>query len=238
MAWQTLGSVAPRELVAARIQLHWAAQVLGAAADGYLPHASDDSHTAMIWREGALVGKAGVSLDAARLELAAGGEALALDGKTLAEAIAWTAARLGGAREIHARDYDMPARPATFARAPIAAALAELARYFANANELLAPIATCTVWPHHFDLGGVIALGGQREIGIGLSPGDGTYDEPYFYVTPYPVKPGVTMPPLAGGGHWSTHFRGAVLTNLVLTGEPGARAFLDAALAGSRAIIS
>ena len=238
MTWQTLGSVAPRELVAARVELHWAAQILAAAADGYLAHAEDDSHTAMTWRDGALVGKAGVALRAAALELVVGRETLALDGATLVDAMAWTDARLGGHRGIHARDYDMPPRPARFARAPIASALAELARYYGNGSELLAAYAPCTVWPHHFDLGGILSLGGTREIGIGMSPGDARYDEPYLYVTPYPVKPGSTMPALAAGGHWSTHFTGAVLTNLMLAGEPGARAFMDAAIAGSRALLS
>jgi len=238
MTWQTLGSVAPRGLVAARVELHWAAQILGAAADGYLAHASDDSHTAMTWQDGALVGKAGVALRVAAFELAVGSETLALDGKTLVEAMAWTDARLGGHREIHARDYEMPPRPAKFERAPIADALAELARYFGNANELLARFAPCVVWPHHFDLGGILALGDKREIGIGMSPGDRNYDEPYLYVTPYPVAPNAVMPALAAGGQWSTHFTGAVLANLVLAGEPGARAFMDAAIAGSRALVS
>jgi len=243
MTWQTLGSVAPRSLVEARLQLHWAAQVLGAAADGYLPHQSDDSHTAMDWRDGALVGKTGVTLRVHALELVAAGQTLALDGTTLAAAMEWTSDRLGGGRVIRVRDYDMPMHPvgtdrAKFQRGPIADALAELARYFGSASELLAHYAPCVVWPHHFDLGGTIALGSQRELGIGMSPGDRSYAEPYLYVTPPQIKPGATMPPLAGGGHWSTQFVGAVLTNLMLAGEPGARAFVEAAITGIRAIVS
>ena len=243
MTWQTLGSVAPRKLVDARLQLHWAAQVLGAAADGYLPHQNDDSHTAMDWRDGALVGKTGVALRVHAFELVAAGQTLALDGTTLDAAMEWTSARLGGGRKIHVRDYEMPMHPvgtdrARFQRAPIADALAELARYYANASELLAAYAPCVVWPHHFDLGGTMSVGGAREIGIGLSPGDRYYAEPYLYVTPPQIKPGTTMPALAGGGHWSTQFVGAVLTNLMLAGQPGARAFVEAAITGIRAIVS
>ncbi|HEY3803229.1 MAG TPA: hypothetical protein VGL61_11510 [Kofleriaceae bacterium] len=245
MTWQTLGSIAPRALVPARLQLHWAAQVLGAAADGYVAPVPDDSHTAMAWQSGTLVGKAGVSLQVATLELVVGDAAFSLDGKTLADALAWTDAQLAAPasspRGIHARDYDMPDHPvgrgAPFALAPIADALVELGRYYTNALELLAPHAACSVWPHHFDLGGELALGGDREIGIGLSPGDAAYEEPYFYVTPYPVPLGRTLPPLVAGGHWSTRFTGAVLPNLALVGEAGARAFLDSAIAASCEIV-
>ena len=245
MTWQVLGSVAPRELVPARLQLHWAAQVVAAAADGYVAPAADDGHTAMAWQAGVLVGKAGVSLDVVALTLAIGDATFPLDGKTLADAMAWTDGRLAGVvalRGLHARGYDMPAHPvgsgAPFTRAPIADGLAELARYYSNAAEMLAPHAPCSVWPHHFDLGGAIRLGGDREIAVGLSPGDASYAEPYLYVTPYPIPIGATLPPLVAGGQWSTSFSGAVLVNLVLAGEAGARQFLDAAIAGSRALAS
>jgi hypothetical protein len=235
--WQILGSVAPRELAPARVQLHWAAQVLGAAADAYVAPVADDSHTALAWQAGSLVGKAGVALHVAdfALDIVATHERFALDGHTLADALAWTDARLGN-RGMRARDYDMPPKPERFER--VIDSLAELARYYANAAELLAPYAPCSVWPHHFDLGGTIELAGTAEIGIGLSPGDGSYAEPYLYVTPYPLQVGATLPPLAAGGQWSTHFTGAVLTGLVLAGEAGARAFVESAIAASKALIS
>ncbi|HEY1546941.1 MAG TPA: hypothetical protein VGG28_03940 [Kofleriaceae bacterium] len=233
--WQILGSVAPRELAPARIQLHWAAQVISAAADAHLAAVADDSHTAMAWQAGALVGKAGVALHVADFALDVAGERYALDGMTLDDAMAWTDARLGK-RGMHARDYDMPARPARFTR--MAGELAELARYYANAAELLAPHASCSVWPHHFDLGGAIKLAGVAEIGVGMSPGDGSYAEPYLYVTPYPLKVGATLPPLVAGGQWSTKFTGAVMTNLALAGETGARAFVESAIDASRSVIA
>jgi hypothetical protein len=246
MTWQPLGSVAPRALVPARLQLHWAAQVVAAAADGYVAPAPDDSHTAMAWQSGSLVGKAGVTLRVATLELVVGDVAFSLDGKTLADALAWTDAQLAAPasspRHIHVRDYEMPDHPvgrgAPFELAPIADGLGELARYYANGLELLAPLTPCSVWPHHFDLGGVITLGGEREIGVGLSPGDAAYEEPYFYVTPFPVPIGMTLPPLVAGGHWSTHFTGAVLANVALVGEARARTFLETAIAAGREIVA
>jgi hypothetical protein len=233
--WQILGSVAPRELAPARIQLHWAAQVVSAAADAHLAPVADDSHTAMAWQGGALVGKAGVALHVADFALEVAHERFVLDGKTLDDAMAWADAKLGK-RGMHARAYDMPPRPERFAR--MADELAELARYYANAAELLAAYAPCSVWPHHFDLGGAIKLPGTAEISIGLSPGDRHYAEPYFYVTPYPLKIGATLPPLVAGGQWSTEFTGAVLRSLARAGETGARAFVDSAIAASRAVIA
>ncbi len=38
-------------------------------------------------------------------------------------------------------------------------------------------------WPHHFDTGGVIHLGGEHSIGIGMSAPNMTCDEHHFYVS-------------------------------------------------------
>ncbi|MEM6807147.1 MAG: hypothetical protein AAF696_37440, partial [Bacteroidota bacterium] len=38
-------------------------------------------------------------------------------------------------------------------------------------------------WPHHFDMASLLDLGEGKSIGLGMSPGDGTYEEPYFYIT-------------------------------------------------------
>ncbi|MFN8012090.1 MAG: hypothetical protein U0P81_11890 [Holophagaceae bacterium] len=57
-----------------------------------------------------------------------------------------------------------------------------------------------------------------RTIGAGLSPGDNSYDEPYFYVTPWPYPKGRDFPKLPAG-HWHTEFwTGAVLTASELAG--------------------
>ena len=78
----------------------------------------------------------------------------------------------------------------------------ELVRWFDAAAEVLeevrsgytdgrADAARC--WPHHFDIATVVALdppGAEtaRSIGIGMSPGDHYYPQPYFYVSPYPCR--------------------------------------------------
>jgi hypothetical protein len=104
-------------------------------------------------------------------------------------------------------------------------ACAEIARYYANADLLLRRIAErhpsaspVRCWPHHFDIATLIVLDPQadpeksRSIGVGLSPGDGSYDEPYFYVLPWPAPKDRALPDLAGGGRWHTEgWIGAVL---------------------------
>ena len=49
--WSTVGEIDPRELVEARIQLHWAAQPVMAFADCVLEHVSDDSQANLGWRD-------------------------------------------------------------------------------------------------------------------------------------------------------------------------------------------
>jgi hypothetical protein len=103
----------------------------------------------------------------------------------------------------------------------LADALAELAAWFANAQILLDRIKSQVIgrklavspvccWPHHFDLATLIALAKRGAdtkgyIGVGLSPGDNYYDEPYFYVSVYPKPDPAMLPTLPMFGHWHTH---------------------------------
>lgn len=74
-------------------------------------------------------------------------------------------------------------------------------------------------WPHHFDIAMLITLDPEkdaeqaRSIGVGMSPGDATYAEPYFYITPWPYpEKSVELPDLNGSGFWHTEgWVGAVL---------------------------
>lgn len=65
-------------------------------------------------------------------------------------------------------------------------------------------------WPHHFDLATQIKLPIRNadttgDIGVGFSPGDEYYDEPYFYVSVYPEPDPAILPMLPAMGHWHTH---------------------------------
>lgn len=99
-----------------------------------------------------------------------------------------------------------------------------LAKYYSVSHLLLQEIVTKTasaspvhIWPHHFDIATLITLPAQNgishTIGVGLSPGDSSYSEPYWYVSPYPYPDITSLPDLAGLGIWHTaHWVGAVLT--------------------------
>jgi hypothetical protein len=101
------------------------------------------------------------------------------------------------------------------------------------------------VWPHHFDLGLILTMAtdeqGQmnRSIGMGLSPGDGSYTAPYYYVTNWPAPTTDELPAdLKNSVQWHTEdWVGMVLPLEAITvdSEPHAqyeivKAFLDEAL--------
>ena len=73
-------------------------------------------------------------------------------------------------------------------------------------------------WPHHFDIATYVALESgdaetARGIGVGFSPGDGYYDQPYFYVNPWPQPEIASLPPAIAPGRWHVQdFVGAVAT--------------------------
>jgi len=178
---------------------------------------------------------------------------LPLAGRTGEEAAAWLAERLVDAGADPGRldfrvPHPLPEHPVKegvrFAP-PEDGSLDELARLFADADGLLRETAATwpgatpvRIWPHHFDAGVVLPLGPQdgeqaRSIGAGLSPGDETIPEPYFYVTPWPPPPTGSLPSLPAGGRWQREgWLGAALTATELVDgaaegqEARARAFV------------
>jgi hypothetical protein len=172
--------------------------------------------------------------DCSRMAVASGmdpvlGPALGLEGRRDAEIRQWLGRHLSGtgldAQTLDAPlPYQMPEHPigrgAPYGAAGLAEALADLVAWFGNANRVLgdtrqrivgrgidAPPVRC--WPHHFDLDSLISFGSgaaARTVGIGFSPGDEFYDQPYFYVScdpPPDVAVLAALPPL---GHWHTHY--------------------------------
>jgi len=113
--------------------------------------------------------------------------------------------------------------------------LGELARWFAgsaaaleDARERLADVRPGTTpvrcWPHHFDMATVanFAPNGSaepRSIGIGVSPGDEHYAQPYAYVSPSPRFDRLPEPPKPGRWHTDGFF-GAVATGDAILGLP------------------
>ncbi len=157
----------------------------------------------------------------------------ALSDRTLSEAFDWLRTvikGLGGTEIITPISYpvdDFPssdlAHIGTFSRQ---FSTSNLVDYYASANQVLhsltqsEPLASpVRIWPHHFDIATLITLPNQEDrdtltIGVGLSPGDASYEEPYWYVTPYPYPENRdNLPILDGNGTWHTsHWVGAVLT--------------------------
>ncbi len=160
----------------------------------------------------------------------AGVQSIFLSGRTDPEVRKWLGDHLGQ-RGIDAAGLDAPspyqipvhaiAKGAPYDAVRSADALAELAAWFSNAELLLgqiqrrlserklaASLACC--WPHHFDLAILTTLpkhpaDATGYVGIGLSPGDEYYAEPYFYVSVYPQPDPATLPTLPMFGHWHTH---------------------------------
>jgi len=173
---------------------------------------------------------------------------LPLDGRTLDEVYDWVRDE---AEMLLGRPLEKPLeRPGELPPHPVgtgapfstthAVAFDELGRYYGNLDHLLkrtedrnpgASPVRC--WPHHFDLATLILLDPEaepekaRSIGVGLSPGDGTYAEPYLYVLPWPRPEGRELPGLGGGGRWHTEgWTGAVLeaSGFTAAGSNGAQA--------------
>jgi hypothetical protein len=167
----------------------------------------------------------------------AGTQSIFLSGRTNSEVRKWLGDHLGGL-SIGAGDLDTPlpykipahaiAKGAAYDVITSADGLTELAAWFSNAEILLSRIqrhlvarklaasAVCC-WPHHFDLAVLTTLPKHGAddtgyVGIGLSPGDEYYEEPYFYVSIYPKPDPETLPTLPMFGHWHTHeFMAAVV---------------------------
>jgi hypothetical protein len=205
----------------------------------------------------------GLSISTLTLTLfASDGEraAMALPGRTDAYTRAWLGEqvrllKLDPAALDTPSPWEMPPHPladgATYGGAALAIARTELAAWFANADRSLEGLRTryadnassvspVRCWPHHFDLATLISLEGgdpehARSVNAGLSPGDGSYGEPYFYVSPWPYPDTAKLAPPPAVGHWHTEgFLAAVAqgSRIVAIAAPQAAAedFLEAAV--------
>lgn len=109
---------------------------------------------------------------------------------------------------------------------PNSKAFTELQNYFANAASILENISNkekntspVRCWPHHFDIATLITVEENpnpeksKTIGVGLSPGDESYNEPYFYISPWPYPDNKEKLPKLNRGHWHKQgWFGGVLT--------------------------
>jgi hypothetical protein len=256
---------APTALAAARTLAHRGVQWAARAAWANLAPAPDDSHTSLSWdaEMAALLGqpleggvRVGLRIGVYELVFTTKKrcDALSLGGTPEAEVAGWLDARLAGEGLKPATGvklpYDMP--PSLFARASEEAPhFATLSLWFAAAADVLEELrkkyrrfkpgpGPLRCWPHHFDIAFLVALEEgtpekARSIGIGVSPGDGYYAQPYLYVSPYPKPDTGNLPALPPGGRWHTKdFFGVVATGIDLLALPDPRlgfiAIADAAV--------
>ena len=257
VAWSMLSYPEPTELAAARTLAHRAVQWPARVARANLAPTPDDSHASLAWDPDMaalltqpLDGGVRVGLHVAVLELVfakgSRSEVFALTGKPETDAAEWLDARLAGEGLKPASGtklpYDMP--PTLYARAAgEAPSLATLSVWFAAAAELLEELrqklqrfkpgpSPVRCWPHHFDMAILVRLEegppeSARAIGIGISPGDEYYAQPYFYLSPYPKPDTNELPQLPPGGRWHTRgFFGAVATATDILALPEPRAGL------------
>jgi hypothetical protein len=221
-----------KELAEARLQCHHAVQINTRLARGFVPPQADDSHTSLVWYPvvGALIGqpvdqfRLGLRIaDLTLVLLESAGDVVAefpLDGRTVAEATNWLGKQLTSIGHepapladplhfelddhplIHGAQFEFRGREALFE---------DLAKWYGNAALCLSSIsAPVRCWPHHFDIAAQIAAG-EHSIGVGLSPGDRSYSQPYFYVTPWPYADASLLPELSTGSWHTEGWVGAVL---------------------------
>jgi len=202
----------------------------------------DASHAALLSRVlPAKGGGVRVGIRIARLELiiTSGNnvaDAFQLDGRTDPAAGAWIDSKLQALGLKPAGDvklpYELPDHPAggrPHELGKLGRELGELSRWFGGPAEVLEEFAAklaglrpgpgpMLCWPHHFDMATLVRLdagGGEaaHSVGVGVSPGDEFYAQPYVYVSPRPPFEGENLPELPPPGRWHTKgFFGAVAT--------------------------
>ncbi len=189
--------------------------------------------------------------------------ALSLAGVSPAEAAAWLDARLAeaglGVVGAAGAPYALPSEVAAINLYDAVEALDALAAWYDLAAPALSAFAQTLsavspgpspvrCWPHHFDIATYVALEvgdpeTARGVGVGLSPGDEAFDEPYFYVNPWPRPDPSSLPPAPPLAHWRTEgFVGAVATadRVRALDDPGPEvgAYLNEAFARARAALA
>lgn len=233
--WRQLRVVDQGGLHEARLQAHYAAQWLARFARAYVAPQPDDGHTSLRWDDArdAFITQPANNGAQLRLQIAGltialhDGPSLSLNGRSDAQIRQW----LGGELVARGLDpaaldapspYEMPAhalaRGVLYDASGSADGLTEYAAWFANANISVGLVqkrmtqgvaSPVCCWPHHFDLATLTTLKrdgeADRYLGVGLSPGDHYYDEPYFYVSVYPKPDLAALPALPETGHWHTH---------------------------------
>lgn len=245
--WTKLKLDSPGALWQARVECHYALQVIGAVGHSFLAPVPSDSHTAARWlpelrafMTGPMAKGGGrVALCAGDLEvLILSNELQVLDrkmalGMTSEALFAWVGASLKthfgvDPSKLKARAYDLPERKAGPFKVDSPSALEQLSRYYDNAHSMLSRLSRTVkdagevlIWPHHMDMAVFVSIqepsepGGEdgRSLGLGMTPGDGGHQDPYFYILPWPKPDPSALPELKSQGTWQSEgWVGALLS--------------------------
>lgn len=185
MIWRLLGRAEPDRLVDARLQLHWAAQVVASVGYTFVEEMPAWAHLSLSFDDGRLVSQQTstdppfrAALDPATLEIVvfdAEGEifdSATANNRTLEEAYSWLTNAieryLGESVSLTRPDHDIPAHPissrARFALRP-GKHFHELSAWYHNAKLVIGRVVAdregaspLRCWPHHFDIASLITL--------------------------------------------------------------------------------
>lgn len=149
-------------------------------------------------------------------------DVLSLDANELAVG-SWVDARLADADLQGATSAEMPYQldPTDLGLSPdTSAAMRNLGLWYRSAHHALTALTgsftdlsvvpvQVRCWPHHFDIAVLFALDEgdpetARSIGVGLSPGDGSYQQPYYYCSPWPAPVADLLVDPPEPFHWHT----------------------------------
>ena len=144
-----------------------------------------------------------------------------IDGKTMTDAFGEMESGLSilnfSGAMLKVPSYDLPDHPVAHGGhfvAPARKELLALQAWYDCAHEVLSEFtrdldgaSEVRCWPHHFDIAVLVGLDEyahleeSRSVGLGMTPGDGGIEEPYFYITPWPA-PNIDVLPQLSAGTW------------------------------------
>ena len=184
-------------------------------------------------------GEVFIALNPARLELrlfpnSDNPAALELHGVPVGDVESWLDDKLAdrGLKSASAISipYDMPSETesiATYSSEGLSDSIGALSAWFATAASALSEFSDrhstlspspIRCWAHHYDIATEVNFPATesdevRTIGVGFSPGDDHYAEPYFYISPWSDIDKSDLPEPAVTGHWHTDgFTGIIAT--------------------------
>ena len=213
-SWQTLGAVPVADLVDAKVQLHWAAQIVAAFGNALLQPQPDDSQSNLGWVDplGALCShptsdgwSVGLRLvDLTLLFLAPNNciqKEFGLSGQTLLQGFEWlteTYSHASGAmltKPFALRDYDMPPHPVgrnAIFQLSHGAPFQEFHYWYGNAHKVIRAVtekwkeaSPIRCWPHYFDIATLVSLPLPQNGGATGTVGCGMSSGDASYAEPY-----------------------------------------------------